>query len=148
MTPGNADDSREARLLSVLRRAGHRLTRSRRAVWAALAATESHLAAVDVLERARAREPSVSLSSVYRALRLFTAVRLVRPVFLGEAGQRFARVDGGHHDHLLCDRCGRVFEITDCPLAGAPETVWGRQGFRVRGHLLEIYGTCDHCSPG
>ena len=135
----------EAHLALCLRQAGHRVTAPRRAVWHALSSSAEHLSPAEVLERARDAEPAIGLSTVYRTLRLFADVGLVRPLFLGESGQRFTRIDDGHHDHLVCDGCGTVVELDVCPLAEAETRLAGEAGFHIRGHVAEFFGLCGAC---
>jgi Fur family ferric uptake transcriptional regulator len=145
LSTARADAADPSRLEAALRQGGHRVTRPRLVIWGALGAGE-HLSPAELLRRARAVEPSIGLSTVYRTLRLFIDAGLVRGAHLGAAGQRFARVEGGHHDHLLCEGCGETVELALCPvepLVGAIET---QTAFRVRGHYLELYGTCARCA--
>jgi Fur family ferric uptake transcriptional regulator len=131
-------------LRQALASAGHKLTRPRQAVWRAVAS--GHLSPAEALEQARAQVPGIGLSTVYRTLRLFVSLGLLRPVYLGEAGQRFARVDDGHHDHLVCDVCGETVELAECPIAPAVAGLAAQLDFQIRGHLVELYGTCPDCT--
>ena len=86
-------------------------------------------------------------SSVYRALvRLAEAGELER-VELGDGRARFER-PGGHHEHIVCTKCGEVAEIPGCLIDTAVPEVERRTGFAVSGHSLTFAGRCAGCAGG
>ena len=73
------------------------------------------------------------------------------------AGDEFSRYElseelTGHHHHLLCTSCGKVFDVT--PTASMEKTL-GRilaelsaeMGFRPLSHSVDIMGHCSECVP-
>ena len=50
--------------------------------------------------------------------------------------------EGHHHDHIICQTCGRIVEFEDGVIEERQEAVAERMGFRVASHRLEIYGDC------
>lgn len=125
---------------------GHSWTRARSAVLTVLTSVPDPLRAVQI-HRAL-RNPGINLSSVYRALQLFEALNIVRRVALGGAA-RYEMADGyrHHHHHLVCDTCGRIEDMTTCPVEGADLTrrIQKRTGFAVRSHVFELFGLCRSC---
>jgi Fur family ferric uptake transcriptional regulator len=127
-----------------LKAAGYRLTAPRLAVVQVLERERNHLNPAELLERGRAICPSLSRATVYRTLELLTDLELVRPIYLGDVGQRYTLAGGGHH-HLVCSSCGQVTEFQECAVA-ALEKILGEQfNFQISGHLLEFYGLCEQC---
>lgn len=125
--------------------AGLRLTAPRRAVLAVLEAAPDHLTAAEVWRKARARCPDLGRATVYRTLETLVRLGVLRPLYLGDGLElRYAPAVGGHH-HLLCADCGAVVEFDDCPLGDLEATLAARTGFRIHGHLLELYGRCPSC---
>jgi Fe2+ or Zn2+ uptake regulation protein len=127
-----------------LREAGLRLTAPRRAVVAALAASERALNLQEVLAKARCYHPSLSLATLYRVMELLQRLGLVRRVHLETQGcQRFFLTPPGHWHQLVCLECGRVVEF---PGGDDLERLQGEledeTGFQVEGHLLQFYGHC------
>lgn len=139
--------SRPASALSDrLASAGFRITAPRRAVASVLEASEAHLTPAEVLRRARTICPDLGRATVYRTLETLVRIGALRPIFLGDGPeQRYALAEGGHH-HLLCSACGTVVEFDDCPLGNLESTLAARTGFRIHGHLLELYGRCPACA--
>ena len=130
-----------------LREAGFRLTRARRETLAVLFAEGSdHLSAGEILARVERAAPAVGRASVFRALDLFTRLALIRPVYRqGERGPLYARLDDGHHHHVICVSCRLRTHFVDCGLEELTARLEGELGMRIQGHLLEFYALCADC---
>ena len=117
-----------------------RMTPQRRAVVDAVAAQQGSFSVVDVYDRARKREPSLGLATVYRTVELLREAGSVRQL----AGA-YVRCHTGHHHHLVCTSCGSVEETELC---GAPSAavLERRHGFRAESHELDVYGLCARCA--
>jgi Fur family ferric uptake transcriptional regulator len=127
-----------------LRRAGYKLTAPRLAVIQVIEVTEEHLSHADVLERGRVIYPALGRATVYRTLDILTGLSVLRPVYLGDGGTRFARVEGGHH-HLVCSNCGAAIHFDECVVGGLGQALSERLDFQIQSHMLEFYGLCEHC---
>jgi Fur family ferric uptake transcriptional regulator len=84
----------------------------------------------------------VGLATVYRVLTQFEqAGLLVRHHF--ESGKAvFELNSGGHHDHVVCVKCGRVEEFYDAEIEKRQESAAAKLGFTMQDHALTIYGMC------
>jgi Fur family transcriptional regulator, ferric uptake regulator len=120
-----------------------RLTRQRRAVLEAIGGHGGSFTAVELYDRARAREPGLSLATVYRTIDLLKRTDAVRPLAGSERGE-YVRCSPGHHHHLVCLTCGSVEETKLCAAPPAAE-LQERHGFTAISHELDVYGTCAHC---
>jgi Fur family transcriptional regulator, ferric uptake regulator len=136
---------RSERMIAALDTQGFRLTAPRQAVVDVLAEGHQHLSHAEILERAREKHPDISRATVYRTLELLTELGIVHPTFLGDANQRFVIPVGGHHHHLICNRCGDVTDVNECHFGNALSTVSQQTGFAVESHLIELYGLCANC---
>ena len=58
------------------------------------------------------------------------------------------RTEQHHHDHVICDRCGRIVEFSDDDLERLQEDIATRLGFVLARHRLELYGICRECREG
>jgi Fur family ferric uptake transcriptional regulator len=124
---------------------GYRLTPARRAILDALIESGDHLTADELTDRVRQRATGIGRMTVYRTLELLCGLGLLRPVYQGTGAAHYVLMHDGHHHHLICSACGRVVEFDECALGDAPARIAGRYGFRVEGHLLELYGVCAEC---
>jgi Fur family ferric uptake transcriptional regulator len=104
-------DDLSQRLEEGLRASGRRLTKQRRAIVQALAEGGGHLDAGALYDRVRARDPSVSLATVYRSLAVLVEIGLVREHRLGEDHSHYEMIAGTPHYHFTCLHCGRVIEF-------------------------------------
>jgi Fur family peroxide stress response transcriptional regulator len=129
-----------------LRGVGLRLTGPRRLVLEMVRGTDVHPTAEAVHQMVRRRLPRVSLGTVYRNLRLFVALGLVK-----ELPGPYARFDGNlsDHHHFTCLACGQIADV-DGPLT-EPQSralmsrVASSGGLSVTHHRIEFYGRCAAC---
>lgn len=104
---------------------------------------ERHLSAEDIYKVMINAGEDVGLATVYRVLTQFEqAGLLIRHHF--ESGKAVFELDtGGHHDHIVCVKCGRVEEFYDEEIEKRQEAAAARLGFTMQDHSLTIYGTCS-----
>ncbi len=133
--------------LESLREQGRRLTPQRRMIYAALLEQPGHATADELCASIARTLPGVQRTTVYRTLDLLVEMGLVRRVMLGRATSYEAvRAGTESHQHLVCDRCGRTFDVS------APEVpVWVESaalphGFRLARVELLGHGTCASCA--
>ena len=95
----------------VLRDAGVRITRQRRAILQVLSEADDHPDAAEIFRRAAAVDASVSLTTVYRTMKLLEEKgEIHRHAFEG-GPSRFEHADAAHHDHLIDLDTGNVIEF-------------------------------------
>lgn len=104
-----------------------------------------HVSAEDVYRALLDRGGEIGLATVYRVLTQFEqAGMVVRHHF--EGGQSVFELNrGGHHDHLVCVRCGLVVEFLEPEIEERQEAIAHQHGFRIEDHSLVIYGICPAC---
>jgi len=135
----SADD-----LIAGLRRAGLRVTKARRAICRVLATAEAdHLRAGDVAARTGA---GVDLSTVYRTLEALEGLGMVEHVHLGHGAGAYHVGPSTEHHHLVCDRCGRTFDVPIGDLRRAVERVTAPLGFVPDSAHFAIVGRCAECA--
>jgi len=106
---------------------------------------QRHMSAEDVYRALLELGDDVGLATVYRVLTQFeTAGLVVRHRF--EGGQAVFELDqGGHHDHMVCLRCGRIEEFVDEVIEERQRQITARARFTMTDHSLYIYGICSRC---
>ncbi|MGB8650091.1 MAG: transcriptional repressor [Mycobacteriales bacterium] len=122
-----------------------RLTPQRRAVLDVITGAADHPTAADVLERVREVVPGVGPATVYRTLSLLVESGQVAEVQLGNGAARYDR-STHHHDHLVCDDCGRVEDVSAPLQRGALDAVAAASSFSVTSYDLRIHGRCAACT--
>ena len=92
----------------------------------------------------RASLGSADYSSVFRAVTQLEREGVVDRIDLGEGRVRF-EVRDGHHEHIRCERCGRVDEVPGCVLDDVVAQTQALTGFTVTSHSVVFAGVCARC---
>jgi len=104
---------------------------------------DRHMTAEDVYKHLLEAGEQVGLATVYRVLTQFEAAGLVmRHNF--EGGRSVFEINqGGHHDHMVCLECGKVFEFYDTAIEDRQHRIAEKAGFHIDDHSLYLYGVCE-----
>jgi Fur family ferric uptake transcriptional regulator len=130
-----------------LRERGLKATRQRDEIVRALREAGAHVTVDELYRRVRQKNPNLGYATVYRTLRLLSESGWASARRFGDRTARFEhRVEGEHHDHLICLRCGKIQEFENDRLEELQERIARQQGFQVREHKLELYGYCQECA--
>ena len=130
-----------------LRKAGYKLTNARRTVLQVLAQYSWHLNSTEILAAVQERDPRIGRTTVFRTLQTLSSLSIVRPASLEARSPVYILMpDDGHHAHVVCLRCKKVVEISDCTLHRYMQDVANRHSVLVTGHLLEIFALCQDCA--
>jgi Fur family ferric uptake transcriptional regulator len=128
----------------LLRQRGIQVTAQRLAVLRAVAATP-HITADAVAEVVRAEIGAISLQSVYDALAILVAERIIRRIQPAGSPARFEDRVGDNHHHLICRLCGRVVDV-DCAVGAAPcLTAHDDNGYQIDEAEVAYWGRCPDC---
>ena len=127
-----------------LKRAGLKATLPRLKILGILEdSKDPHLTVEDIYKRLLSMGEEVGLATVYRVLTQFeTAGLVIRHNF--EGGRSVFEINhGGHHDHMVCVNCGKVFEFCDSAIEQRQRKVAENAGFIMEDHTLYLYGVCE-----
>jgi Fur family transcriptional regulator, ferric uptake regulator len=131
-----------------LQRSGLKLTAERQAVFDELFTRHEHLEPDELLVRLRRKGKKISRATIYRTLELLVDSGIVGRVRTGESGYRYERLRAGeHHDHLICNGCGRVIEFYEPRIENLQDEVCERYGFLPLSHSHQMRGICKQCRP-
>jgi Fur family ferric uptake transcriptional regulator len=119
---------------------GLRMTGQRRTIARVLTASADHPNVEEVYRRANRVDPRISLSTVYRTLKLFETKGILERHDFGAGRRRYEQVPRQHHDHLIDVKTGRVIEFRNEEIEKLQERVARDLGFELIGHKLELYG--------
>lgn len=98
---------------------------------------------IDAMKRAGFH---VSRATIYRTLAKLVDAGLLRRLELGP--RTFFEHDYGwpQHEHLHCQRCGKLIEFQDPRLEAIIADVCRENNFHSSGHTFIIRGTCSECN--
>ena len=101
-----------------------------------------HVSIDELLARVRKRNRKIGYATVYRTLKLLVDSGLAIQRRFGDGQARF-EVQGEHHDHLICTKCGLILEFEDDEIEKLQDRIAERLGgFSVLRHRHELYGLC------
>jgi Fur family ferric uptake transcriptional regulator len=133
---------------SDLRKAGLKVTLPRMKILEILANNEPrHMSAEDVYKVLLEGNEEIGLATVYRVLTQFETAGLVARHHFEGGHSVFEMNEGKHHDHIVCNQCGKVVEFLDETIERCQHQVAEKAGFDIHDHSLIIYGNCTrrHC---
>jgi Fur family ferric uptake transcriptional regulator len=123
-----------------LRRAGVRITRPRRIILSILTKTQGHPDALEIFRQAAAIDNSISLSTVYRTMKLLEAMGAIHRHAFEGGPSRFEQAGGEHHDHLIDIETGDVIEFKSDRIEQLQDEIARALGYDIVHHRLELYG--------
>jgi len=94
--------------------------------------------------------PRVGYATVYRTLKLLkeTGLAAERRFDDGQARYEPSEERAQHHDHVICERCGKIVEFNSEELENQQQRIARFLGFVLSRHRLELYGICADCREG
>ncbi len=123
-----------------------KLTRERMAVLNEVFSFHGHFDPEDLYFRLKNAGGKASRASVYRTLGLLVESGLVEKVTRKGKGTLYEHTYGhGHHDHMICEKCGQIVEFYSEVLEQIQNEICRKNRFTGTTHILEIRGYCEKC---
>ncbi|MBI1651271.1 MULTISPECIES: Fur family transcriptional regulator [Hyphomicrobium] len=119
---------------------GLRMTGQRRVIARVLSQAHDHPDVEEVYQRANAVDQRISLSTVYRTLKLFAEHGILERHDFGLGRGRYEEASRDHHDHLIDINTGTVIEFHSEAIEALQEKIAEELGFKLVGHRLELFG--------
>ncbi len=152
--PPQADSAKKEELLQEilekLRTKGFKITTSRWKVIEYLIEYGKHFEIEDLVlwirDRCKSRRDCPSRPTVYRTVKLLEELGYVKPVL--KQGHRtvyeFIPMKGEHY-HLICLKCGKLYEFEEPQIAELVKEIAKKVGYKYLHHHLEVCGICPEC---
>ena len=90
-------------------------------------------------------ESNVGITTVYRTLNLLEENNIATSISFGSQGKKFELGNKPHHDHLICEKCGKIVEFEDHKIEQLQEKIATLHDFKLTNHLMQLYGICQEC---
>ena len=88
-----------------------------------------------------------SRATVYRTPDVLARGGFVESLDTGRGELVYEHVLGHpHHDHMVCEVCGRIEEFHDERIEALQLEAAERKGFKVTGHVHRLTGICRTCA--
>jgi Fur family ferric uptake transcriptional regulator len=137
--PASAEPS-PTRIEQLCAQKGLRMTGQRRVIARVLSAARDHPDVEEVYRRSNRVDARISLSTVYRTIKLFEANGFLERHNFGASRGRYEETARRHHDHLIDIESGRVIEFRNEEIERLQDRVARDLGFSLVGHKLELFG--------
>ena len=104
-----------------------------------------HVSAEDVYKMLIAADEEIGLATVYRVLTQFEQADLVARHNFEGGHSVFELSKEDHHDHIVCQKCGKITEFSDEKIETRQSEVAKSLGYTLLDHNLNMYGLCPDC---
>jgi Fur family ferric uptake transcriptional regulator len=134
-------------LENFLKERGQKVTKSRKTVLEAFLSLEGHVTADSLLAEAKKIDPGIGQATVFRTVKLLADAGLAREACQDDGARTYEHAFmHRHHDHLRCERCGKIVEFYDKTIEKAQDAIFHHYGFVPIGHRMELTGLCEKCA--
>ncbi|MET0905396.1 MAG: Fur family transcriptional regulator [Tardiphaga sp.] len=118
---------------------GMRMTEQRRVIARVLAEADDHPDVEELYRRCVAIDDKISISTVYRTVKLFEDAGIIERHDFREGRARYETMRDTQHDHLINLRDGTVIEFTSEAIEKLQAEVAAKLGYKLVDHRLELY---------
>jgi Fur family ferric uptake transcriptional regulator len=98
-----------------------------------------HMSAEDVYKKLLEANEEVGLATVYRVLTQFETAGLVIRHHFDSGHSVFELDQGGHHDHMVCLKTGKVIEFRNDEIERIQREIANKHGYIIEDHNLVLY---------
>ena len=125
-----------------LKNKGLRVTPQRQKILSTFLRTEDHVSMEELFFKVRQQDASIGQVTVYRTLKLLCEAGIASAVNFEEGMVRYEPRDRHHHDHLVCEKCGRKIEFINEAIEKLQDGVCREHNFIPTAHHMVLYGIC------
>ncbi|WP_425293891.1 Fur family transcriptional regulator [Microvirga pakistanensis] len=118
---------------------GLRMTGQRKIIAQILDDAADHPDVVELHRRAAGVDDRISLSTVYRTVKLFETEGILERLDFRDGRSRYEQAAREHHDHLINLETGAVIEFHSDEIEALQTEIARRLGYKVVYHRLELY---------
>ena len=132
---------------AILKRNTLKITRQRDAILETIFTAKEHFTPEKLNQMVAHNFPhlKVGIATIYRTLLLLESEGIVTSISFGANGKKYEYGKKEHHDHMICDECGKLIEFYDDTIEQKQIDVAAKYNFKIRSHSMQIHGTCKEC---
>ncbi len=119
-------------------------TKQRELILMAFLEAKGHVTSDDLFQTVREQHPTIGYTTVYRTMKLLAEAGLATERHFDDGITRY-ELELEHHDHLVCEKCGKIIEFECEAIENAQREIARSHGFEILRHRHELYGNCREC---
>ncbi|MBU6186725.1 MAG: transcriptional repressor [Synechococcales bacterium] len=106
----------------------------------------NHLSAEDLFEVLRLKGENISLSTIYRTLKMMSRMGVLRELELAEGHKHYEiNQPSHHHHHLICVKCNKAIEFKNESILKIGSKMTLKEGYQLLDCQLTIHAICPSC---
>ncbi len=103
--------------------------------------SEEHLNAEQIYMIAKEKMPGIALATIYNNLKYLSDHSFIRKIGVADSADFYDK-SLKPHDHIICDKCGKVSDINHGGMTRALERAIGS---KITGYELNVHYVCPEC---
>lgn len=121
-------------------------TKQREVILTVLKKIKGHFTLDELVRKVQKKDKNIGQITVYRALKTLTDKGILETISMPD-GAREYEIIKGHHDHIICENCGAVYEFHDADLEQAQKIIAEQHGVVLADHKMQLFGRqCPKCN--
>jgi transcriptional regulator, fur family len=125
----------------LLRDFGLKNSTSKEQILKILYESNEHLSASEIQSKLPRK---ISLTAIYQFLNFLCNSGLVLSINKNNI-KKFELNLKSHHDHLICRKCGNIWNFFDNEIEKRQDEICKKASFLEEGHIMILYGICKNC---
>lgn len=117
------------------------MTKQRELILTILKQSDRHLTADEIFFLAKLKMPSIAMATIYNNLNALHEAGVINRLHIDGVADCFDKITAPH-DHLLCDRCGK---ISDIHLPRLAEELERELATEIESYELTVHYVCPEC---
>lgn len=117
------------------------MTKQRELILQILQHSDRHLTADEIFFLAKLQMPSIAMATIYNNLNAMSDAGMISRVHVDGGADCFDRTVG-IHDHMICDKCGKISNVR---LPGVSEAIRTALGSELLSYDLTVHSICTEC---
>ncbi|HHO42695.1 MAG TPA: transcriptional repressor [Epsilonproteobacteria bacterium] len=131
----------------LLKENGLKFTSQRELILKFLYEHDEHFTPEEINDRLKHIYPNITIgiATIYRTLTLLEDAGVITSISFGAQGKRYELGLKKHHDHLVCIKCGKIFEFFDEIIEERQKVIAQKFQFKMTDHSMKLIGICSEC---
>ncbi len=109
--------------------------------------TGKHLSAEDLQEFLAGKGHNISLSTIYRTVKMMARMGILRELELAEGHKHYEinQPSPHHHHHLICVSCNNTIEFRNDSILKIGDKTAKKEGYHLLDCQMSIHAICPAC---